>query len=224
MGGIRVNPDTQMSTVPGLFAAGECAAGLHGANRLGGNSLSDLLVFGKLAGDHAAAFAKENASVQIDPEQVELAAKAAVNPFEHQGTPDSASPYEIQYALQDMMQERVGIVRSEEEMTPALDGIARLRERAARVAVPGNREYNPGWHTALDLTNLLTVAEAVARAAIERQESRGAHFREDFPAKDAEWGKYNLVLHRDEDGVMQVEKRPLPEIPAELQAIIEEMK
>jgi succinate dehydrogenase / fumarate reductase flavoprotein subunit len=224
MGGIRVNPDTQMSTVPGLFAAGECAAGLHGANRLGGNSLSDLLVFGKLAGDHAAAFAKENASVKIDADQVERAAKTAVDPFEHQGTPDSASPYEIQYALQEMMQERVGIVRTEDEMTPALDGIARLRERAARVAVPGNREYNPGWHTALDLANLLTVAEAVARAAIERKESRGAHFREDFPEKDPEWGRYNLVLHRDGDGAMQIEKRPLPDIPAELKAIIEEMK
>jgi succinate dehydrogenase / fumarate reductase flavoprotein subunit len=224
MGGIRVNPDTQMSTVPGLFAAGECAAGLHGANRLGGNSLSDLLVFGKLAGDHAAAFAKENASVKIDADQVERAAKTAVDPFEHQGTPDSASPYEIQYPLQEMMQERVGIVRTEDEMTPALDGIARLRERAARVAVPGNREYNPGWHTALDLANQLTVAEAVARAAIERKESRGAHFREDFPEKDPEWGRYNLVLHRDGDGAMQIEKRPLPDIPAELKAIIEEMK
>ncbi len=225
MGGVRVDPDSQMSSVPGLFAAGECAAGLHGANRLGGNSLSDLLVFGKRAGEYAARFAKDHQAGQINRDQVDQAVRMAVAPFERTGSGSNGdAPYQIQHELQNMMQDFVGIVRSEPEMQRAIEGIAGLRKRAASVHVPGNREYNPGWHTALDLPNLLTVAEAVARAALTRKESRGAQFREDFPEKDPELGEYNLVVRRGEDGSMTVERRALPEMPAELAQIIEEFK
>ena len=168
MGGIRVDPDSQMSTVPGLFAAGECAAGLHGANRLGGNSLSDLLVFGKLAGEYASAFAKKQGDVVVDESQVEETARVALEPFERSGADEG--PYHLQYELQDLMQSMVGIVRNEDELTQALAALHRLQERVKRVHVEGNREYNAGWHTALDLRNLLPAAEAVTRAAIERKE------------------------------------------------------
>ena len=186
MGGVRVDSDTQMSRVPGLFAAGECAAGINGANRLGGNSLSDLLVFGKRAGEFAAKYAKENSATQISTGQVEEAAKTTLAPFERgaKAAPSDAGPYPIQQELQEMMQDLVGIVRREDEMLRALEGIHKLWERAKKVGVYGNREYNPGWHTALDLTNLLTAAEAVTRSAIERKESRGAQFREDYMDKD----------------------------------------
>ena len=220
MGGVRVDGDTQMSTVPGLFAAGECAAGLHGANRLGGNSLSDLLVFGKRAGEHAAAFAAENALQTVGEPEVEAEVRRALEPFERPATAEG--PFQVQYALQEMMQDLVGIVRREEEMVRAVDAIRELRVRAGQVGVTGNREYNPAWHTALDLRNLLTVSEAVARAAIVRRESRGAHFRDDFPAKDPEFGAFNLVLRKTSDGEMEVVRRPCPEIPAELKQIIEE--
>jgi succinate dehydrogenase / fumarate reductase flavoprotein subunit len=221
MGGIRVDPDTQMSTVPGLFAAGECAAGLHGANRLGGNSLSDLLVFGKRAGEYAAEFAGRAERVHIDAEQVDAAAREALEPFDRT---EGESPFAIQHALQDLMQDLVGIVRQEAEMKQAIEQIGALGDRAATSVVSGNREYNPGWHTAVDLRNLLIVSEAVARAGLERKESRGAHFRDDFPEKDAEWGKYNLAIRRATDGAMHVERTPTREPPAELGAIIEEMK
>jgi succinate dehydrogenase / fumarate reductase flavoprotein subunit len=221
MGGVRVDAETQMSTVAGLFAAGECAAGINGANRLGGNSLSDLLVFGKRAGEHAALYAKKNAAGRVDDGAVEAAARRAVAVFEGDG---AENPYRIQQELQEMMQDQVGIVRREGEMKGALEGLAKLRERAKRVKVPGNREFNPGWHTALDLPNLFTVSEAVARCAVERKESRGAHFREDFPDKDPAWGKLNLVVRKAKDGAMQVDRIPLPEMPAELKRVIEEMK
>jgi succinate dehydrogenase / fumarate reductase flavoprotein subunit len=222
MGGIRVDGDTQMSTVPGLFAAGECAAGLHGANRLGGNSLSDLLVFGKRAGDHAAAFAKERKGAQV-AEQVAIDAISRVlAPFERESSPEA--PYAIQHELQQMMQELVGIVRVDAEMRRALDGISALRARARNVGVHGNREYNPGWHTAIDLEHLLNVAEAVTRAAIERKESRGGHFRDDHPDKDAGYGVFNIVLKRGGSGEMQLERRPLAPLPEHLKAIIEEQK
>jgi succinate dehydrogenase / fumarate reductase, flavoprotein subunit len=226
MGGVRVNPDTQMSSVPGLFAAGECAAGLHGANRLGGNSLSDLLVFGKRAGEYAAKFAKENGAGTIDQHQAEEAIERALAPFDRagKGSAGGEGPYQVQYSLQDMMQDLVGIVRTKSEMERALEGIQSLRERAARVAVEGNREYNPGWHTALDLGNLLTVAEAIARAAVERRESRGAHFREDCPDKDAAWGKKNLVIAKGPDGGMTVRQESTQPLTEEMKAIIEEMK
>src|SRR5205085_4928629 len=219
MGGVRVNGDTQMSTVPGLFAAGEVAAGLHGANRLGGNSLSDLLVFGQRAGRFAAQFAKEHTAGQISPAPIQDAARRALEPFER-NVARAEGPYQVQHELQRMMQELVGIVRREEEMLRALDGLQKIRKRAGQVAVPGNREYNPGWHTALDLENLLTVSEAITRAALERRESRGAHFREDYPDKDADAGRFNIVVRKATDGSMQVRREPLPETPAELKQII----
>jgi succinate dehydrogenase / fumarate reductase flavoprotein subunit len=221
MGGVRVDADTQMSTVPGLFAAGECAAGINGANRLGGNSLSDIIVFGKRAGEFAAKFAREHAHGRIDPTHVEAAATRALAPFERGAAGEAA--YRVQQDLQEMMQDLVGIVRNEDEMKRALDQLAKLRAREQAVGVPGNREYNPGWHTALDLHNLLTVSEAVTRSALERKESRGAHFREDCPDKDAAWGKLNLVV-RKRGFEMQVERVPIPEMPDELKKVIEEMK
>jgi succinate dehydrogenase / fumarate reductase flavoprotein subunit len=227
MGGIRVDPETQMSSVPGLFAAGECGAGLHGANRLGGNSLSDLLVFGQRAGEHAAQFAQDTGdggTGRIDEAEVEAAARRALAPFERNGGPGGENPYQIQDELQQMMQDLVGIVRRGEEMERALDGLRRLRERAEKVAVAGHREYNPGWHTALDLPNLLTVSELITRAALERQESRGAQFRDDFPGKDEAFGKVNVVVRKGPDGEPAVSREPIPPLAPELQAIIEEMK
>ncbi|MEX2180406.1 MAG: fumarate reductase/succinate dehydrogenase flavoprotein subunit [Gemmatimonadaceae bacterium] len=222
MGGIRVDGDTQMSAVPGLFAAGECAAGLHGANRLGGNSLSDLIVFGKRAGDHAAEFAAKRPGAKVAEGDVNAAIRHALAPFEREGNPEGA--YAIQHELQQMMQELVGIVRVEPEMRRAIHGIEALRERAREVGVFGNREYNPGWHTALDLDHLLTVAEAVTLAALERKESRGGHFRDDHQGKDAAYGAFNIVVRKGSDGRMALERRPIPPLPAPLQAIIEEQK
>jgi succinate dehydrogenase / fumarate reductase flavoprotein subunit len=226
MGGIRVNADTQMSSVPGLFAAGECAAGINGANRLGGNSLSDLIVFGKRAGEFAAQYARENKAGQVHAAQLEETARRALEPFNRNAGSGVGyeGPYQVQYDLQETMQNLVGIVRREDEMKRALDSLQKLWERARRVGVTGHREFNPGWHTALDLTHLLTVSEAIARAAIERKESRGAHFREDLPDKDAAFGKVSIVIRKGGDGTMQVSREPLPEMPAELKQIIEEMK
>jgi succinate dehydrogenase / fumarate reductase flavoprotein subunit len=224
MGGIRVDGDSQMSTLPGLFAAGECAAGLHGANRLGGNSLSDLLVFGMRAGEYAARFAREHAAAAIDPAQADDAVRCALEPFERGGGADGEGPYQVQQKLQVMMQDLVGIVRNAPEMERALEGIARLRERARRVGVTGNREYNPGWHTALDLDNLLTVSEAITRAALERQECRGGHFREDFPDKDPGFGRFNIVIRKGDDGEMRLDREPIPPMPTELSRVIAEQR
>jgi len=221
MGGVLVDPDSQMSDVPGLFAAGECAAGLHGANRLGGNSLSDLLVFGKRAGEYAANFANQNPQGQVNPDQVETAEKYALKPFEHEG---GEGAYAVQYALQEMMQDLVGIVRQEGEMLQALDRLKELRARADRVTVGGNRDYNAGWHTAIDLPNLLAVSEMVTLAALERKESRGAHFRDDYPAKSDEFAQFNIVLRKRPDGRIQLTREPLPPMPDELKQIIQEMK
>jgi succinate dehydrogenase / fumarate reductase flavoprotein subunit len=218
MGGVRVDPDTQMSRVPGLFAAGECAGGLHGANRLGGNSLSDLLVFGKRAGEHAAAFAKDHDAGVVNTDQVGEIAQRALQPFSR----DGEGPYAIQQDLQVMMQGLVGIVRQDTEIQRALDGLVQLNDRANQVGVVGHREYNTGWHTALDLRNLLTVSEAVARAAIMRQESRGAHFREDYLAKDDAWGKQNIIIRKAPDGVMQVACEPISQLRTDLVQIIED--
>jgi Succinate dehydrogenase/fumarate reductase, flavoprotein subunit len=219
MGGIHVDPDTQMSRVPGLFAAGECAAGINGANRLGGNSLSDLLVFGKRAGEFAAQFAKENSLGKIDNEKIDIVAREALAPFERS---DGENPYQVQRDLQETMQDLVGIVRNKNEMRRALDTIESLKATAVKVAVTGNREYNPGWHTALDLKNLLTVSEAITRAALERKESRGAQFREDYPDKDDALGKVNTVMRKKADGSMELRLEPLPEMPDYLKQVIEE--
>lgn len=224
MGGVKVDGDTQMTNVEGLFAAGECAAGLHGANRLGGNSLSDLLVFGQRAGAHAAGWAKQRSGsgAAAVADQIEAAMRRAEAPFER--GPRGENPFAIQYDLQEMMQNWVGIVRVEEEMERALEGIAQLRQRAARAGVGGNREYNNGWHTALDLDSLLTVAELVARAGMERKESRGGHFRDDYPGKDAAWGEVNLEIHRGADGAPEVRRVPVRPLPAELLQAVEENK
>ena len=224
MGGIRVNADTQESTVTGLFAAGECAAGINGANRLGGNSLSDLLVFGKRAGEHAATYSRGlDAPPRIDDGAIDAAAKAVLEPFERGGG-QSEGPYRIQYDLQEMMQNLVGIVRTESEMQDAVTRLAALRERAATVGVIGHREYNNGWHTAIDLDNLLTISEAIARSAIERKESRGGHFREDYPDKATEFSTLNVAVRRLDDGSMKVDRIPLPPLPPELKQVIEDMK
>jgi succinate dehydrogenase / fumarate reductase flavoprotein subunit len=221
MGGVRVDADTQMSDVPGLFAAGECGAGLHGANRLGGNSLSDLVVFGKRAGEYAAAFAKQHGAAEANPDQVNEVARRALEPFERANGPN---PYDIQHQLQEVMQDLVGIVRREEEMQEALERIQALKDCAAKAGAPGNREYNPGWHTALDLQNLLTVSEAIALSAIDRKESRGAHFREDYPEKSAAAAKFNSTIRRAQDGAMTLGREPLVPQTDEQKQIIEEMK
>ncbi len=221
MGGIRVEADSQMSTVPGLFAAGEAGAGLHGANRLGGNSLSDLLVFGKRAGEFAAKFAKENTKVSIDEKQIADSANEALSFFEKE---KGDNPFEVQFALQEMMQQLVGIVRNENEMIRAVEHLRLMRTRAEDVRVTGNREYNNGWHTAIDLKNLLTISEAITMSALERKESRGAHFREDYPEKDEKNDKFNLIIFKGEDGKMQVKHEPLMEMREDLKQIIEEMK
>jgi succinate dehydrogenase / fumarate reductase flavoprotein subunit len=195
---------------------------LHGANRLGGNSLSDLLVFGKLAGDHAAEFAKKNSLGKTNQVQADQAVATALAPFERGNSGES--PYAIQHELQEKMQDLVGIVRREEEMQKALQIVKDLKERAKKVGVTGNREYNPGWHTALDLDNLLTISEAITRSGIERKESRGAQFRDDFPTKSKEGETFNLVVRKSADGSMQLERRPLVPMPAELKQIIEEQK
>lgn len=223
MGGVRVDGDTQMSTVPGLFAAGEVAAGLHGANRLGGNSLSDLLVFGKRAGEHAAKFARDQSAGTMDASQVNNAVQVALAPFERESH-EGPNPYQLQEELQKSMQNLVGIVRRQPDLQEALKKIQQLKQSARRMHLTGHREYNPGWHTALDLHHLITVSEAITRAALERQESRGAQFREDYPQKDPAWGKTRVILRKQAGGEMEVRREPVQELPEELKAIVEEMK
>jgi succinate dehydrogenase / fumarate reductase flavoprotein subunit len=222
MGGVRVDGDTQMSqTVPGLFACGECAAGINGANRLGGNSLSDLLVLGKRAGEYAARYSREHGTGTVSNDQVEEAARWALHFID--APEGDENPYKVQQDLQEMMQDLVGIVRTEAEMRRALEGLDGLWARARRVRAPDNREYNPGWHTCMDLNNLLTVSEAITRAALERQESRGGQFRDDYPRKDSKkFGKINTIVWKGPDGRMQFRWEPLPPMPAELKAVIVE--
>ncbi len=218
MGGVRVDPDTQAASVAGLYAAGEVAGGMHGANRLGGNSLSDLLVFGRRAGRSAAQYATGlGAAPAVDAAQVEATAAEALAPFERTG---GDNPYTIQQELQDCMQELVGIIRTEGELKSALERIAALKQRAGRVRVEGHRQFNPGWHLALDLASLLTVSECVTLAALERTESRGAHTRDDYPKSDPELGKIRVVL-RQRDGELSVAREPLPQLPAKLRALLE---
>jgi succinate dehydrogenase / fumarate reductase flavoprotein subunit len=222
MGGVYVDAETQMSSIEGLFAAGECASGINGANRLGGNSLSDIIVFGKRAGEHAAAYARTGSQRPISEAQIAPLASLALAPFDRAGKGET--PYQVQQALQDMMQELVGIVRTEHEMRKALDELGALNERAARVAVSGHREYHAGWHTALDLRNLLTVSEAITRSAIERTESRGGHFRDDYPTQRADWATVNVQVTRASNGTMTVRRIPIPPMPDRLKQVIEEMK
>jgi succinate dehydrogenase flavoprotein subunit len=222
MGGVRVDADTQMSSLPGLFAAGECAAGINGANRLGGNSLSDLLVFGKRAGEHAAIFAKSNGAVAVDERQVDAAMKRSLEPFARANAQEN--PFKVQQDLQNLMQDLVGIVRSEDEMQRALTGLDDLEQRAAQVGVTGHREFNTGWHASQDLWNLLVVSEMITRSAIERKESRGGHFRQDYPDKEAAFATFNFVVKQGGDGQMQVSRAPIPPIPAELKQVIDDNK
>jgi succinate dehydrogenase / fumarate reductase flavoprotein subunit len=224
MGGIRVDADTQMTSVPGLFAAGECAAGLHGANRLGGNSLSDLLVFGKRAGEYAAAYAKKIEASAINEREVEELAATALAPFERKPAKNIPNPFEIQAQLQEMMQDLVGIARTGKELEEAIENIKLLQEQAHEVSCGGNRGYNPGWHTAMELTHMLTVAEAIARAAHERKESRGGHFREDFPEKSAESGNMNISIVKNNEGKMDVRSILKLKLRDDLQEIVDEMK
>ncbi|MGB3967684.1 MAG: fumarate reductase/succinate dehydrogenase flavoprotein subunit [Planctomycetota bacterium] len=221
MGGVKVDPDSQMSTVPGLFAAGEVAAGLHGANRLGGNSLSDLLVFGKRAGEYAAKWAKEQPAGKVGDRDVEAVIQQLLAPMER-AAGGGENPYVIQNALQKEMQALCGIVRNQAEMDRMVEKLAGYRARAAKAIAPGNREYNPGWHGAMDLHCLLTVSEAVARSAASRPESRGGHFREDFPDKDKKFGKLTTMVRRGPDGAMQLSHVPVPQWPAEMQKIMDE--
>jgi succinate dehydrogenase / fumarate reductase flavoprotein subunit len=222
MGGIRVDADSQESTIPGLFAAGECAAGINGANRLGGNSLSDLIVFGKRAGEYAARLARTSAPPRVDEAAVARAIAGALAPFDRGSAGEN--PFKVQQDLQEAMQALVGIVRTEREMLEAVDKLATFNLRAARAGIDGHREYNAGWHTCIDLRNLLDVSEAIARSAIERRESRGGHFRDDFPEKVAEYGTFNIAVRRQADGSMTVSRVPLPEMPAELKQVIEDEK
>ena len=220
MGGIKVDGDTQASTIPGLFAAGECAAGINGANRLGGNSLSDLIVFGKRAGEYAAKFAQENGHGTINNEEIEKTVKWALEPFDRES---GENPFALQHELQDMMQLNVGIVRNEDEMQTALVGVRKLKDRLKNVGATGNIDFNPSWHTALDMHNLLNVSEAITLAAIKRKESRGGHFREDFPNKEKQFGNINFSVKKNSDGEMEIKSVPIPEMPDELKQIIEEM-
>ena len=224
MGGVRVDADSQMTSIAGLFAAGECAAGLHGANRLGGNSLSDLLVFGKRAGEYAAKYAKESKRGSITESQLEEFSKQALAPFDRETNAVDQNPFQIQANLQERMQELVGIVRVENELIQAIDKIKDFGEQAGKASCGGNRGYNPGWHTAMELKHMITVAEAIARAAKERKESRGGHFREDFPNKSEEFGKVNICIRKDGAGNMEVKKIPKLKVREDLQQIIDEMK
>jgi succinate dehydrogenase / fumarate reductase flavoprotein subunit len=221
MGGVRVDADSAAATVPGLFAAGEVAGGMHGSNRLGGNSLSDLLVFGRRAGLHAALYAKDfGGRLPVDAGQIEALARELLAPFSRPGT---ENPYAIQADLQETMQALVGIIRTERELQEALKKVEVLKQRAAKVRVAGGRAYNPGWHTTLDLGSLLTVAECVTLAALERTESRGGHTRDDHPKTDAAWARRNVVV-RQKNGTIQIAREPLPEMPAEVKALLQETR
>jgi succinate dehydrogenase / fumarate reductase flavoprotein subunit len=218
MGGIRVEAETAQSTVPGLFAAGEAAAGLHGANRLGGNSLSDLVVFGRRAGLSAAQYANKVSAPNIDNSQIEQAERQMLAPFDQSA---GESPYAVHRDLQEMMQSLVGIFRVEEDLKNALVELDKLKDRASRVRVEGSRMFNPGWHLAQDLKCMLTVSEAVTRSALARRESRGAHSRIDFPSLDDQWGKQNNITKREGEA-MSLKQLPKPPLPDDLKKILEE--
>jgi succinate dehydrogenase / fumarate reductase flavoprotein subunit len=223
MGGVEVDPDSAMSTVPGLYAAGEVAGGMHGANRLGGNSLGDLLVFGKRAGEYAADYARGLGPSRpaISGSDLDAAAKEDLAPFEREG---GENPYTVHQDLQKVMQDLVGIIRTAEELSSAIKEVEALRQRIANLTVEGHRQYNPGWNLAIDLRNMLLVSDAVAKAALERKESRGGHTRDDYPMTDYDyWGKRNLVCELP-PGAAEVVTReqPLPEPPPELAELLED--
>ena len=221
MGGVRVDADTTAATVKGLYAAGEVAGGMHGSNRLGGNSLSDLLVFGRRAGLYAALYAKDfGGALTVDSAQVASIARMMLEPFTRSG---GENPYAIQADLQQTMQDLVGLIRTENELREAIKRIETYKQRARRTHVDGGRTYNPGWHIALDLASLLTVAECCALAALERKESRGGHTRDDHPYTDDTWGKINVVI-RERQGALALSREALPEMPAELKALFQERK
>jgi succinate dehydrogenase flavoprotein subunit len=214
MGGIEVDPDTAAADVPGLFAAGECSGGMHGSNRLGGNSLSDLLVFGKRAGEHAASYVDGlKARPKVNASDVEAAQQAALAPFK---SAEGDNAYQLQHELQEIMGDLVGIIRREGELTAAIKKLGELRERVRNVAATGGRRYNPGWHLALDLRNMLLVSECTAMAALEREESRGGHTREDFPKMDPKWRKTNLVCAVDANGNVVLSHKPVPTMRSDL--------
>jgi succinate dehydrogenase / fumarate reductase flavoprotein subunit len=220
MGGVEVDADTQAATVDGLYAVGECSGGMHGSNRLGGNSLSDLLVFGKRAGESAATYAqKQTRRPAASAAQVKAAAEAALAPFDRRS---GENAFTIQHELQEMMFSLVGIIRTGKEMTQALKDIATLKKRAEAVSVEGGRAYNPGWHTALDLRSMLQVSEAIARAALERTESRGGHTRDDYPKTDPKWGTVNLIVTETPQGAVKITRKALPKMPADLAKLFEE--
>jgi succinate dehydrogenase / fumarate reductase flavoprotein subunit len=220
MGGVKVDADTAASTIPGLYAAGEVAGGMHGSNRLGGNSLGDLLVFGRRAGLAAAEYARGlPAAPRVDDAEVSQMTAEALEPFNRA---QGENPYSLQYELQDTMHNLVGIIRTRSELEEAIERIGQLRERAGHVSVEGHRQFNPGWHLALDLESLLTVSEAVARCALLREESRGGHTRDDFPATSPEWAKVNNTIHRSPEGETTITQQPLPEMPDELKVLFEE--
>jgi succinate dehydrogenase / fumarate reductase, flavoprotein subunit len=221
MGGVEVDPDTGASIVPGLYAAGEVAGGMHGANRLGGNSLSDLLVFGRRAGESAAEYATkaEQGRPQVRPADIAAAEDAALAPFRIEGGGENA--YALQRHLQEQMQKLVGIIRTDEELAEAQQMLKGLEDQATRLKVTGDRVYNPGWHLALDLNNMLLVAECISLAARERTESRGGHTREDFPATDDSWGDVNLILTLGDDGHAELRRQPLPQMPEDLAELFE---
>ncbi len=218
MGGVEVDPETAESMLPGLYAAGEVAGGMHGANRLGGNSLSDLIVFGRRAGESSAAYAASVSRPRIEEAQIDDAAREALAPFEREG---GENPYALHQELQGTMNDLVGIIRKSEEMTDALAKLEVLKERAKNLFVSGHRQFNPGWHLAIDLQNMLLCSEFVARAAIERKESRGGHTRDDYPAADPYWGKQNIILTED-GGTVSLRLKPVPVMPDDLQQLFEE--
>jgi succinate dehydrogenase / fumarate reductase flavoprotein subunit len=229
MGGIEVDADTEASVVEGLYAVGECSGGMHGSNRLGGNSLSDLLVFGRRAGEAAASYADGLGAARpvVEEADVRAAQETALAPFDPstgsgQGAAAEENPYTIQQDLQQTMNDLVGIIRTAPELERSLEEVERLKERARHVVVEGHRQYNPGWHLALDLRNMLLVSECIAKAALERQESRGGHTRDDFPQTDPEWGTKNLALRIDAAGTgVELTHQPLPVMPDELKSLFE---
>ncbi|MCB9895239.1 MAG: fumarate reductase/succinate dehydrogenase flavoprotein subunit [Planctomycetes bacterium] len=216
MGGIKVDHDSQMTTVPGLFAAGECAAGLHGANRLGGNSLSDLIVFGKRAGEYASEYAKENGAGKVNDDQVVACLRRATDFLNREEGPN---PFVVQENLQAIMNDHVGIIREGAELSAGLEKLAEWKQEAEKAKAHSASQYNAGWHTALDLRNLAIAAESITRAALMREESRGAHTRSDFEGEQEEWGKYNIFVWRGDDGEMKIERRERPEPPKGLKEI-----